>query len=184
MRNHGRPEPVRDRHSARGLGTYQSHERLGWNYRLDELSAALGVAQMGRLDRLIEERQRVAELYTRRLIGNPDIIVPTVSSDTFMSWFVYVVRLSDRFTEHDRDEIILGLRRHDVGASNYFPPVHLLKHLRQRYGFDAGSYPVCESVSQRTLALPFFTQITEREIDLVCQTLDLMITRTTFARED
>ena len=82
----------------------------------------------------------------------------------------------------DRNYIIEGLRRHEVGASNYFPPIPLLPFYRRRFGYGPGDFPVAESVSHRTVALPFFTRLTEREVDLVCQTLELMMTRITFAR--
>lgn len=189
LRNQGRPDPVapdEDQSAApgvTGLGTWLRHDRIGWNYRLDEMSAALGTAQMGRLDELIEARQRVAERYTARLLGHNDLIVPTVESGTFMSWFVYVVRMSDRFTADDRQMIIDGLRRHDIGAADYFPPVHLLPPYRTAFGFNPGDFPVAESVAERTLALPFYPAMTDRDIDLVCQTLELMITRVTFARD-
>ncbi len=168
--------------SEQGLGCWMVHERLGFNHRLSEINAALGVAQMHRLDSLIEARERIAALYTRRLMGNTDLILPTVEPETFMSWFVYVVRLSDRFTAQDRQFIINGLRRHDVGASNYFPPIPLLPFYRKRFDHTPGDFPIAESVSHRTIALPFFTRLTEREVDLVCQTLELMMTRITFSR--
>lgn len=180
MRNHGRPAGSSE--SGQGLGAWLEHERLGYNYRMSELQAAVGLAQMERLNELIEARQRVAACYTRRLAGNTDLILPTLERDTFMSWFVYVVRLSDRFTTDDRDSIIQGLRRHDVGAANYFPPVPLLPFYRTRFGHKPGDFPIAESVSQRTIALPFHTRLTERDVDIVCQTLELMMTRATFAR--
>ena len=180
LRNQGRPadSTIADE----GLGSCLVHERLGYNYRLSELHAALGVAQMRRLDELIEARQRVAAAYTRRLMGNTDLILPTIEPDTFMSWFVYVVRLSDRFTADDRAYIIEGLHRHDVGAADYFPPIPMLPFYRRMFGYKPGDYPVAESVSQRTIALPFFTRLSDREVDLVCQTLELMMTRIAFAR--
>ena len=181
MRNHGRSPMSAE--GGTGLGTWLDHERIGFNYRMDELSAALGAAQMRRLDDIIEQRQQVAEAYTRRLMSNPDLMLPTVEPETFMSWFVYVARLSDRFTADDRDEIIAGLRRHDIGASNYFPPIPMLPFYRRQFGFRPGDFPVAESVSQRTIALPFFNRLTEGEIDLVCQTLELMMMRTTFSRD-
>jgi perosamine synthetase len=164
------------------LGSWLRHERLGYNYRLSELHAALGVAQMQRLDELLEARQWVAECYTRRLGAHPDLILPTVEPGCEQSWFVYVVRLTDRFAPDDRDTIIEGLRRHDVGAADYFPPIPLQPYYQRKYGLRIGDYPVAESVSHRTVALPFFTRLTEREVDLVCQTFELMITRITFAR--
>ena len=181
LRNHGRPSESME--AGTGTGSWLNHERLGYNFRLSEMAAALGVSQMRRLDDLIEARQSVAEAYTRRLMGNPDLMVPTVEPDTFMSWFVYVVRLSDRYTPDDRDEVIEGLRRHELGASNYFPPIPLLPYYRRKYHYRPGDFPVAESVSGRTLALPFFAGMTERDVDTVCQTLELIMTRTTFRRQ-
>jgi perosamine synthetase len=180
MRNQGRAETPADGQAA--LGNWLNHEVLGYNYRMNELCAALGVSQMNRLDQLIERRQIVAATYTRRLSGNCDLLLPTVSPDAFMSWFVFVVRLSERFTVDDRDYIITGLRRHDVGASNYFPPIPMQPFYRKLFGYKPGDFPVAEWISQRTIALPFFTRLTDRDVDLVCQTLELMITRITFAR--
>ncbi len=164
------------------LGSWLMHERIGYNFRLSEVNAAIGVAQMRRLDEIIEARQRVAAAYTRRLLGHPHLILPTVEDDVFMSWFVYVVRLSDQFTADDRDQILEGLRRHDIGAASYFPPIPLLPPYRRMFGYKPGDFPIAESVSQRTIALPFHNRLTDKEIDLVCQTLELMITRTTFTR--
>lgn len=181
LRNHGRPGSSME--TEAGTGSWLNHERLGYNFRLSEVAAALGAAQMERLDGLIEARQAVAEAYTHRLMGNPDLILPTVESDTFMSWFVFVLRLSDRFTPDDRDEIIDGLRRHEVGASNYFPPIPLMPYYQRKYHYRPGDFPIAESVSGRTLALPFFTRMTERDVDLVCQTLELMMSRNAFRRD-
>ncbi len=180
MRNQGRASAA----MGHGAGSWLQHERLGYNYRLTEIQAALGLSQIQRLPELMEARAMVADAYTRRLMTNADLTVPTVEPGVEMSWFVYVVRLSDRFTEHDRDEIIDGLRRHEVGASNYFPAIPMLPFYRQQFGFQPGDFPRAESVSQRTIALPFFPKMTERDVDLVCQTLELIMTRATFSRSE
>ena len=164
------------------LGSWLLHERIGYNFRLSQINAALGVAQMQRFDEIIENRQRVAAAYNRRLMGNPHLILPTVEDDVFMSWFVYVVRLNDQFAQFDRDSIIEGLHRHEVGAGSYFPPIPLLPPYRRMFGHKPGDFPVTESVSQRTIALPFYNKLKDREIDLVCQTLELMLNRSTFVR--
>ena len=99
-----------------------------------------------------------------------------------MSWDGYVIRLNDQFEQEDRDHIIRGLHRHEIGAADYFRPVHTLppvKHAVQKHS----PCPVSESISARTLALPFFTSMTKREVDIVCQTLELMMTRSTFAKD-
>lgn len=153
------------------------HEHLGYNYRMSELHAALGVAQMQRLDEILQRRQAVADEYLRRLCGNPALVMPTVAPDTVMSWFVFVVRLATGYTREERDAILAGLRNHDIGCADYFPCIHLQPYFRDYGGPEAGSLPIAESVSQRTIALPFYNGLTSREIDLVVQTLELMIAR-------
>ena len=120
--------------------------------------------------------------YISRLGGSPALVVPTVDPDVVMSWFVFVVRLSTNYAGEERDAIIKGMRNHDIGASDYFPCIHLQPFYREQFGFEPGMFPIAESVSQRTLALPFHNNLTEREIDLVCQTLDVMVQRQDFRR--
>jgi len=189
LRNHGRPAPRRAVWNGSGptnAGETAAgplvHERLGFNYRMSEINAALGLAQMERLEEILQARQRVAEAYIAELAGNVHLILPTVEPETTMSWFVFVVRLDESFTRQQRDRIIAGMRRHDVGAAPYFPCIHLQPFYRQRFGFAPGDFPIAESVSNRTIALPFHNRLTDREISLVAQTLDVMISRETFSR--
>ncbi|MGD9689545.1 MAG: DegT/DnrJ/EryC1/StrS family aminotransferase [Phycisphaerales bacterium] len=165
-----------------GFGSWLVHERLGYNFRLSEIHAAIGVAQMRRFDRIIESRQRVANMYMQRLMTNPDLILPTILPDSTMSWFVFVVRLSAQYTRDERDRIIEGMRRHDVGAADYFPCIHLQPFYRDLLDHRPGEFPIAESVSARTIALPFFGGLTERQVDFVCQTLELMISRENIKR--
>lgn len=178
LRNQGR--------AAGGMGgatgSWLAHERLGYNYRLSEIQAALGIAQMRRLGEIIEQRQRVARRYIEKLLDHPDIILPTIDRKAFMSWFVFVVRLSDRFTQEERDRIIEGMHRHDVGSAPYFPCIHLQPVYRERFGHREGAFPVAERVSARTMALPFFNRLEERDIEFVAQTLSLMISRENLRR--
>ncbi|MFI4881887.1 MAG: DegT/DnrJ/EryC1/StrS family aminotransferase [Phycisphaerales bacterium JB064] len=183
LRNQGRPMPselVSD--GSPGLGLWLSHERLGYNFRLSEIAAALGVAQMRRLDRIIEARRRVASEYLDRLMGLPGIILPTIESGTSMSWFVFTVRLERGYTAEERDRVIQGLRNHDVGCAPYFPCIHLMPEYVRRFGFERGAFPIAESVSDRTIALPFHNQLTARDIDMVAQTLSVMLSRENLAR--
>ncbi|MEM1423622.1 MAG: DegT/DnrJ/EryC1/StrS family aminotransferase, partial [Planctomycetota bacterium] len=168
-----------------GLGSnWMSFERLGFNYRLDELSSALGVTQVAKLPRLIELRQELADLYNGLLLDHADIILPNVPSGAEMSWFVYVVRLSSGYTGAERDRIIEGMHRHDVGAAPYFPCMHLQKHYREKFGCKEGDFPIAESISQRTLAIPFYPGMTKRDLDFVAGTLGLMISRENLAKRD
>ena len=137
----------------------------------------MGVAQMSRLDEILRKRRKVAEHYTMRLLGEHRITLPNVNDAERMSWFVYVVRLTNEFSSEERDRIMTGMRRHDIGVADYFPCIHLQPHIREAFGHARGDFPIAESVSNRTIALPFHTNLGEREIDLVSQTLELMLAR-------
>ena len=184
LRNQGRG--VAGRGSIQGgstAGSWLHHDRLGFNYRMSEISAAMGVAQMRRLDEIITGRNDAANLYIHRLLDIPELILPTIDSEcSIMSWFVFVVRLAAGYTREERDRVIAGLRIHEIGAGDYFPCIHLQPIYQRGFGISEGSFPIAESVSQRTLALPFFAGITEREVDIVAQTLQLMISRENLAR--
>lgn len=158
------------------------HERLGYNFRISELQAAVGVGQMRRIDELVEKRSRVARRYISRLSGFADLVLPTVDAETEMSWFVFVPRLGVAFTREERDEIIKGLKNHDIGASDYFPCIHEMPFIRSMFGSHPPSFPIAESISGRTIALPFHGNLTDREIDLVVQTLELLLGRQGFVR--
>ncbi len=160
------------RNQGREGMAWLSHERLGYNYRLSEVNAAIGVAQVQRLEQLLDARRRVAHWYIDRLMTSRYVILPTIHEDTQMSWFVFVVRLSDLFDPGKRDEVITELRSAGIGCSNYFPPIHLQPYIAKQFGFKPGDFPVCEYVAARTLALPFYSRLTEAQVDRVCQTLE------------
>jgi perosamine synthetase len=163
-------------------GSWLLHERLGYNYRLSEIHAAIGVGQMKRLDEIIAKRQAVARMYMNKLMDSPDLMLPTIRSDATMSWFVFVLRLATSYTREERDRIIAGLRRHEVGAADYFPCIHLQPFYRQMFGYKPGDFPIAESVSQRTIAVPFYNSMTQRDVDFVSQTLGLMLSRENLSR--
>lgn len=150
-------------------GTWMNHVRLGYNYRLDEMSAALGLSQLARLDAILERRARVASWYQDRLGGLELVQPPHVAPETTrMSWFVYVVRLDERI---DREALMAGLEEDGIPTRPYFVPIHLQPLYRQRFGHRAGDFPVTERVARTTLALPFFTEMTEEQVDIVCDCL-------------
>lgn len=179
MRNQGR-------HTSHlpNEGSWLQHERLGYNYRMSEINAALGIVQMERLDEIIKKRQHVARLYFDRLIECTDISLPTLAPETHMSWFVFVIKLADTFNAKQRDRIVTGIRRHDIGAANYFPPIHLMPHYRDRFGFAPGDFPITESVANRTIALPFFNNLDPTQIELTTLTLNLMLQREQLLKPD
>ncbi len=175
MRNQGRGSGAME--AGLDAGSWLSHERLGYNYRLSEIAAAIGIVQMERLDELLEARRRVALMYFDRLMDCPDVILPNVSDDAEMSWFVFVVRLSAEFGAAARNRVVDGMKRHEVGVSNYFPPIHLQPFYRERFGYQQGDMPMCEAAAQRTVALPFFGGMDATQMELSCLTLKLMIDR-------
>ncbi len=148
-------------------GSWLSHARLGFNYRMSDINAAIGIVQMRRLGEIIESRQRVAHDYIRLLLDEPHLILPTIDDRTVMSWFVFVVRLTAEFDAADRDAVLLYLRNHHIGCSNYFPPIHLQPFYAAEYGFKRGDYPITEHVADRTIALPFHNHLTRMEIENV-----------------
>jgi dTDP-4-amino-4,6-dideoxygalactose transaminase len=146
-----------------------NHTRLGYNYRLDEMSAALGLAQIGRLDELLARREQVAGWYDERLEGLEWVegpqIVPTT---TRMSWFVYVVRLRP---PADRDGVMRLLAEAGIPSRPYFTPIHLQPFYRETFGYRRGDFPVTERLGDVSLALPFSGVMTEDQVDRVCDEL-------------
>ena len=114
---------------------------------------------------------------------NRYLILPTLMDDTHMSWFVFVVRLNDLFEPGDRDRVIRELRSEGIGCTNYFPPIHLQPYMMNQIETKAGDFPVCEYVSARTLALPFFSRMTAPQIDRVCDTLENVLEKTLTGRK-
>jgi perosamine synthetase len=191
MRNQGRPLGWQPPHASntaatgaggQATGSWLRHERLGYNYRLSEINAAIGVAQTKRLDEIVKKRNEVASQYINRLAGSTHLVMPTIEDGTSMSWFVFVVRLATGYGHEERDRIIRGLRNHDIGAGDYFPCIHLQPFYREQFGFTPGMFPIAETVSQRTIALPFYNDLSSSDIDLVCQSLELMIKRENLQR--
>jgi perosamine synthetase len=145
------------------------HDRLGFNYRLSDLACALGVAQLEHLDELLAGRARVASLYNEALADVEGIELPCPDQDgDRRSWFVYVVRLP---AEVDRDGAIEALRARGVDSKPYLPAIHLMSFYRQRFGHREGEFPVCEDVARRSLALPFFPQLSDGQIAHVTEAL-------------
>ena len=128
------------RNQGRDGMNWLAHERLGYNYRLSEINAALGVAQCGRLEAILADRRRVAHEYITRLMTNRHLILPTLDDQTHMSWFVFVVRLNDLFEPDDRDDIIKQLRGEGIGCNNYFPPIHLQPYMRDMLRTKGGRF--------------------------------------------
>ena len=162
------------RNQGRAPGdTWLSHTFLGYNYRLDELSAALGAVQMQRIEELMQKRQRVADWYAERLAEIPGVEAPQlVPSTTRVSWFVYVIRLAKGI---DRGKIAQDLAERGIPVRPYFLPIHLQPYMVERFGYQAGDFPVTEDLGARGLAVPFSGVMREEQVELVCEELRRVI---------
>lgn len=158
LRNQGRDED----------GTWLRHVRLGYNYRLDEMSAAVGVAQLERAREIREGRARVVRLYEAALGGVDGVRLPRGTEGEDIDWFVYVVRLDSRI---DRERVMRHLADAGVPSRPYFSPLHLQPYYRATFGFAPGDFPVTERVAASTLALPFSSRLTSDEVQHVAVSL-------------
>ncbi len=158
------------RNQGRAPGdTWLSHTHLGYNYRLDEMSAALGRVQIARLDELLDKRQRVAGWYQERIQEIAGVEALQVRPETTrMSWFVYVVRFANG---EMRDQAADQLERRGIPARPYFIPIHLQPYMRNRFGYREGDFPIAEGLGRRGLALPFSGVMTEGQVETVCLAL-------------
>jgi dTDP-4-amino-4,6-dideoxygalactose transaminase len=150
-------------------GKWLTHGHLGFNYRLDELSAALGLAQLERLDAILERRAEVAGRYAALLRPIEGVEIPTPDDeDHVRSWFVYVVRLAEGI---DRDGVMARLAEDGIASKPYLPCIHLQPYWRERFGTSDGMYPAAEAASRQTLALPFHTQLDAGDQERVAEAL-------------
>lgn len=148
------------------------HHRLGYNYRISDINCALGISQLSRLPAMIRNRSQVAQWYREGLADvTRDITVPADQEGVNISWFVFVIRLSDRHTSRDRDTLKQHLRDRGIGCNVYFPCIHLQPFYREQFGYGEGAFPVTEHVSERTIALPFSSRMQQKDVAKVCETL-------------
>jgi dTDP-4-amino-4,6-dideoxygalactose transaminase len=150
-----------------------SHSRLGYNYRLNELSCALGLVQLTRIDEMLAKRAQVAAWYSERLRGIDGVRVPEVAASTSrMSWFVYVIRLDSMA---QRTETMNALAAHGIPSRPYFTPIHLQPFYVEKFGYRRGDFPVAEALGDTSLALPFSSVMTEDEVHCVCDALTAVL---------
>ena len=158
LRNQGRLE----------TSSWLQHGRLGYNYRLDDISAALGIGQLEKLDRILEARRAVAARYTD-LLATVDVETPLADDDDHVrSWFVYVVKLPSGV---DRDAVMARLSEQGMASAPYLPSIHLQSYMRERYDFTEGMLPVSEDCSARTMALPFHARLDPADQERVVEAL-------------
>ncbi len=158
LRNQGRAENMQ----------WLDHERLGYNYRMDEMSAALGLAQLEKINFLISEKQKIANWYDKYLASRRDLVqVPIVASGNTHTRFVYVVLLENC----NRDGVIGKLAKLGISAKPYFPSIHLFTFYRKLFGYKESDFPVSESVSNKVVALPFYIGLKKSDVEYICERL-------------
>lgn len=150
LRNQGRDEN----------DSWLEHEKLGYNYRLDEMSASLGITQLKKLDFFIESRRKIASWYEMYLSQIDNIILPKVAKDRTHSWFVYVIRVKSNV----RNKLLKQLDLRGIKTKPYLPSIHLQSYMKKGFGYRKGMFPVCELVSSETLALPFYVGLTKADV--------------------
>jgi perosamine synthetase len=153
------------------------HDRLGFNYRLSDLACALGLAQLTHLDEMLAARAAVAARYREALaplVEEHGLALPCEDADgDVRGWFVFVVQLPEG---HDRDAAVVALRGHGVQSKPYLPAIHLMSFYREAFGHREGEFPVAESVAARSLALPFFPELSESQVERVAEALGAVLT--------
>lgn len=146
-------------------GFWLHHERLGYNYRMCELQAALGCVQVDRLDEIIGKRQVVAEMYNKELHNIDGVTIPYIDPKvTTMSWFVYVIQVAE---DIDRDRMMLHLKESGVGCRPYFTPIHEQPYMVEKFGYEQEAYPISADIGRRSIALPFHNKLTLEEVKYV-----------------
>lgn len=157
-RNQGRSEK----------GEWLDHVRIGYNYRLDEMSCALGIGQLKRINELLEKRSRVADEYSKQLNGVEGVKIQYLDPKVKMSWFVYVVQVGEHI---NRNKVMEYLKEHGVSCRPYFTPIHLQPFYKKMFGYNEGDFPICEKVCSSTIALPFYGNMDKGTTEKVCNTL-------------
>ncbi len=156
-------------------GGWLDHARLGFNYRIDDIRAAIGIGQLEKLEAILARRSSVAARYSELLAGTEGLELPCADDDDHVrSWFVYVVALPERT---DREAVIVGLAERGIATARYLPCIHLQSYMRETYGFREGLCPVAEGLSARTLALPFHARLDEGDQDHVVRSLKEVLGR-------
>jgi len=163
------------RNQGRAPGDGFVFDRLGYNYRLSDIQCALGRVQLRRLNDMIKMRRQVAGWYAEELENVSDIILPAGIQSSTISWFIFLIRLSKDYTADDRHEIRKLLSEQGIETAAYFPNIHLQSFYKKTFGYEAGSFPVCESTSERTIALPFYNNLKRDDVRFVTDQLKLAL---------
>ncbi len=174
FRNHGFSSDTRARERSNTWATEMVE--LGFNYRLSDIGAALGCSQIGRLDQILERRRTLATRYTKALSQIDGVRPQVVVQPSEHAWHIYPIVVDGQRLRVDRDHVIRALRAEGIGVNLHYPPVHLHPYYRRRFGFKRGHLPVTETIADRLITLPLFTDMTARDQDDVLEALRKVLT--------
>lgn len=161
MRNQGRNDK----------GDWLAHVRLGYNYRIDEMSASLGITQLKKIEWMINKKRQIVKWYENELSNKPDVLVPKIGKYRTHSWFVYVVR----FLNNKRNSLMAELGKKSIQTKPYMPVIHLQPFMKKMFGYRMNDFPIAEKIAAESLALPFYIGLTEKDIRHIClQIKDIM----------
>lgn len=159
LRNQGREDS----------GDWFNHVRIGYNYRLSEISCALGIEQLKKIDFILKKRKEIAAKYTARLKDIKGLITPYIDSPSDNSWWVYYLRVAEGI---NRDMVLKYLNEKGISSKGYFyPPIHLQPVYKKIFGYKGGEFPVAERISSSGFIIPFFVELTDQQIGIVCETI-------------
>ena len=157
------------------FNSWLNHNRLGYNYRLNEMSAALGISQMNRIEEILSKREQIAHWYNERLKLIDFIKTPFIHPNTTrMSWFVYIIKV---IPPANRDKLMVDLLKFDIPSRPYFTPIHLQSFYQKLLGYKKGIFPITERLGEICLALPFSSTMSEDEVDFICKTLKNILSK-------
>lgn len=156
------------RNQGRDTMAWLDHSRIGYNYRLSDINCTLGIEQIKKIDKILSMRKNVASMYEKKLKNVKEVILPKISKFNEESWFVYVIRVQEGI---DRNKVMDMLKQRGIACNSYFPPIHLQSFYVNEFGYKKGMFPITEKVGSSTIALPFFSELSENQIDYVCDNL-------------
>ena len=176
-------EDIRDmcaslRNQGRVTDAWLAHARLGYNYRMSDITAAIGEVQIGRLDEILDKRRRASQMYDEALgglVSHEKIVLPPMAEREKASFFVYVIRLADHFIQEQRDAVLKHLQQEKIRCNCYFTPIHIQPFISEMLGTCEGDFPITEKVAAHTIALPFFANITSQQVTRVTEELTKII---------
>ena len=154
---------------------YYEMTELGFNYRMNDIQAALGLSQLNKLDQFVEGRREIAQLYNEKLAKISGIVLPKQLEETESGWHLYMIQLDEKIIGKSRRQVFEEMRNANIGVHVHYIPVYWHPYYRE-LGYERGQCPVAEEWYERALTLPIFPEMTEEDVEFVVSALKQAIT--------